>query len=225
MCDNLCWPFYLVSIMSFKMRHLWSCSLICSIFRKICCKPDIPAPNEEKPQQVKYIPSSFTQLFFIQLIMITNHFLMCAVKQFLGDDYFQPHDPEELQPYASYVQRVNSIYNSSAELFNAWITPDLHECTDISDKSRSLMCLRCHEVCTREMHIHQCTPTLWMKLHTSTSTAVNESWWNLFKRTSSIVQTLMRETPTRVSQSERMSGNWRIVSWFGNVLLSVQFTI
>lgn len=129
MCDNLCWPFYLVSIMLFKMRHLWSCSLICSIFRKICCKPDIPAPNEEKPQQVKYIPSSFTQLFFIQLIMITNHFLMCAVKQFLGDEYFQPHDPEELQPYASYVQRVNSIYNSSAELFNAWITPDLHECT------------------------------------------------------------------------------------------------
>ncbi|XP_017325125.1 cell surface glycoprotein CD200 receptor 1-A isoform X1 [Ictalurus punctatus] len=60
-----------------------------SIFRKICCKPDIPAPNEEKPQQ------------------------------FLGDEYFQPHDPEELQPYASYVQRVNSIYNSSAELFNA----------------------------------------------------------------------------------------------------------
>ncbi|KAF4086826.1 hypothetical protein AMELA_G00088840 [Ameiurus melas] len=52
-----------------------------SIFRKICCKPDIPAPNDEKPQQ--------------------------------------PYDPEELQPYASYVQRVNSIYNSSAELFNA----------------------------------------------------------------------------------------------------------
>ncbi|KAM9486459.1 cell surface glycoprotein CD200 receptor 1-like isoform 1-T1 [Clarias gariepinus] len=52
-----------------------------SIFRKICCKPDTPAPSEEKPQQ--------------------------------------PYDPEELQPYASYVQRVNSIYNSSAELFNA----------------------------------------------------------------------------------------------------------
>ncbi|MCJ8732835.1 hypothetical protein PDJAM_G00215950 [Pangasius djambal] len=52
-----------------------------SVFRKICCKPDIPASNEEKPQQ--------------------------------------PYDPEELQPYASYVQRVNSIYNSSAELFNA----------------------------------------------------------------------------------------------------------
>ncbi|XP_035390796.1 cell surface glycoprotein CD200 receptor 1 isoform X2 [Electrophorus electricus] len=31
----------------------------------------------------------------------------------------QPHDPEEVEPYASYVQRVNSIYNSSAELFNA----------------------------------------------------------------------------------------------------------
>ncbi|XP_026768635.2 cell surface glycoprotein CD200 receptor 1-A isoform X2 [Pangasianodon hypophthalmus] len=52
-----------------------------SVFRKICCKPDISASNEEKPQQ--------------------------------------PYDPEELQPYASYVQRVNSIYNSSAELFNA----------------------------------------------------------------------------------------------------------
>ncbi|XP_076858733.1 cell surface glycoprotein CD200 receptor 1 isoform X2 [Brachyhypopomus gauderio] len=31
----------------------------------------------------------------------------------------QPLDPEEVEPYASYVQRVNSIYNSSAELFNA----------------------------------------------------------------------------------------------------------
>ncbi|XP_072541112.1 cell surface glycoprotein CD200 receptor 1-B-like isoform X2 [Salminus brasiliensis] len=31
----------------------------------------------------------------------------------------QPRDPEEVEPYASYVQRVNSIYNSSAELFNA----------------------------------------------------------------------------------------------------------
>ncbi|KAI4888359.1 hypothetical protein NFI96_000294 [Prochilodus magdalenae] len=31
----------------------------------------------------------------------------------------QPRDPEEVEPYASYVQRVNSIYNSSADLFNA----------------------------------------------------------------------------------------------------------
>ncbi|XP_056610164.1 cell surface glycoprotein CD200 receptor 1-A-like isoform X1 [Triplophysa dalaica] len=31
----------------------------------------------------------------------------------------QPPDVEELEPYASYIQRVNSIYNSSAELFNA----------------------------------------------------------------------------------------------------------
>ncbi|XP_066497319.1 cell surface glycoprotein CD200 receptor 1-A-like [Hoplias malabaricus] len=31
----------------------------------------------------------------------------------------QPRDPEEVEPYASYVQRVNSIYNSSAELINA----------------------------------------------------------------------------------------------------------
>ncbi|XP_016385162.1 cell surface glycoprotein CD200 receptor 1-A-like [Sinocyclocheilus rhinocerous] len=31
----------------------------------------------------------------------------------------QPADVEEVEPYASYVQRVNSIYNSSAELFNA----------------------------------------------------------------------------------------------------------
>ncbi|KAK7168743.1 hypothetical protein R3I93_004904 [Phoxinus phoxinus] len=31
----------------------------------------------------------------------------------------QPTDVEEVEPYASYVQRVNSIYNSSAELFNA----------------------------------------------------------------------------------------------------------
>ncbi|XP_058246881.1 cell surface glycoprotein CD200 receptor 1-A-like isoform X2 [Hemibagrus wyckioides] len=52
-----------------------------SIFRKICCKLDKPATNEEKPQQ--------------------------------------PCDPEELEPYASYVQRVNSIYNSSADLFKA----------------------------------------------------------------------------------------------------------
>ncbi|KAF7709213.1 cell surface glycoprotein CD200 receptor 1-A isoform X2 [Silurus meridionalis] len=52
-----------------------------SIFRKICCKTDIPATTEEKPQQ--------------------------------------PYEPEELQPYASYVQRVNSIYNSSADLFSA----------------------------------------------------------------------------------------------------------
>ncbi|XP_026073977.1 cell surface glycoprotein CD200 receptor 1-like isoform X1 [Carassius auratus] len=31
----------------------------------------------------------------------------------------QPVDVEEVEPYASYIQRVNSIYNSSAELFNA----------------------------------------------------------------------------------------------------------
>ncbi|XP_057192158.1 cell surface glycoprotein CD200 receptor 1-A-like isoform X1 [Triplophysa rosa] len=31
----------------------------------------------------------------------------------------QPPDVEEVEPYASYIQRVNSIYNSSAELFNA----------------------------------------------------------------------------------------------------------
>lgn len=31
----------------------------------------------------------------------------------------QPTDVEEVEPYASYIQRVNSIYNSSAELFNA----------------------------------------------------------------------------------------------------------
>ncbi|KAJ8351520.1 hypothetical protein SKAU_G00229960 [Synaphobranchus kaupii] len=31
----------------------------------------------------------------------------------------QPQDVEEVEPYASYVQRVNSIYNSSAELCNA----------------------------------------------------------------------------------------------------------
>ncbi|XP_060786407.1 cell surface glycoprotein CD200 receptor 1-A-like isoform X2 [Neoarius graeffei] len=55
--------------------------ILLSVFRKICCKPDTPATNDEKPQQ--------------------------------------PCDPDELQPYASYVQRVNSIYNSSAELFNA----------------------------------------------------------------------------------------------------------
>lgn len=52
--------------------------------------------------------------------MITNT-LMFAVK--LSDVcdwvFFQPYDPEELQPYASYVQRVNSIYNSSADLFKA----------------------------------------------------------------------------------------------------------
>ncbi|KTG02632.1 hypothetical protein cypCar_00027167 [Cyprinus carpio] len=30
-----------------------------------------------------------------------------------------PADVEEVEPYASYIQRVNSIYNSSAELFNA----------------------------------------------------------------------------------------------------------
>lgn len=31
----------------------------------------------------------------------------------------QQPDVEEVEPYASYIQRVNSIYNSSAELFNA----------------------------------------------------------------------------------------------------------
>ncbi|XP_077072872.1 cell surface glycoprotein CD200 receptor 1 isoform X2 [Siphateles boraxobius] len=31
----------------------------------------------------------------------------------------QPIDVEEVEPYASYIQRENSIYNSSAELFNA----------------------------------------------------------------------------------------------------------
>ncbi|KAL6484379.1 hypothetical protein MHYP_G00064240 [Metynnis hypsauchen] len=31
----------------------------------------------------------------------------------------QPRDTEEVEPYASYVQRINSIYNSSADLCNA----------------------------------------------------------------------------------------------------------
>lgn len=31
----------------------------------------------------------------------------------------QKEEAEEVEPYASYVQRVNSIYNSSADLF-AW---------------------------------------------------------------------------------------------------------
>lgn len=53
-----------ISVSVSKLRHLWFCLLNCSVFRKICCKPDIPVTNEEKPQQVKYIPSSFTQLFF-----------------------------------------------------------------------------------------------------------------------------------------------------------------
>ncbi|XP_052003906.1 cell surface glycoprotein CD200 receptor 1-A-like [Xyrauchen texanus] len=35
------------------------------------------------------------------------------------DKPIQPHDVEEVEPYASYIQRVNFIYNSSAELFNA----------------------------------------------------------------------------------------------------------
>nr|XP_023684628.1 cell surface glycoprotein CD200 receptor 1-A-like isoform X2 [Paramormyrops kingsleyae] len=30
----------------------------------------------------------------------------------------KPQDAEEVEPYASYVQRINSIYNSSADLFN-----------------------------------------------------------------------------------------------------------
>ncbi|XP_051566510.1 cell surface glycoprotein CD200 receptor 1-A-like [Myxocyprinus asiaticus] len=41
------------------------------------------------------------------------------ISTLVKDKPIQPHDVEEVEPYASYIQRVNSIYNSSAELFNA----------------------------------------------------------------------------------------------------------
>ncbi|XP_027018439.1 cell surface glycoprotein CD200 receptor 1-A isoform X2 [Tachysurus fulvidraco] len=82
------WPIILACVLAaiiivFSLTGLFLCSnfKLLSIFRKLCCKPEMPVSNEEKPQQ--------------------------------------PYDPEELQPYASYVQRVNSIYNSSADLFKA----------------------------------------------------------------------------------------------------------
>ncbi|XP_060732973.1 cell surface glycoprotein CD200 receptor 1 isoform X1 [Tachysurus vachellii] len=82
------WPIIFVCVLAavliaFSLTGLYLCSnfKLLSIFRKLCCKPEMPVTNEEKPQQ--------------------------------------PYDPEELQPYASYVQRVNSIYNSSADLFKA----------------------------------------------------------------------------------------------------------
>ncbi|KAK3543482.1 hypothetical protein QTP70_023210 [Hemibagrus guttatus] len=68
---------FLLTVLYFKCKNC----MPLSVFRKICCKPDMPANNEDKPQL--------------------------------------PYDPEELQPYASYVQRVNSIYNSSADLFKS----------------------------------------------------------------------------------------------------------
>nr|XP_055071034.1 cell surface glycoprotein CD200 receptor 1-A [Misgurnus anguillicaudatus] len=47
---------------------------------------------------------------------------MCCKSQIstpAEDKPAQVPDVEEVEPYASYIQRVNSIYNSSAELFNA----------------------------------------------------------------------------------------------------------
>ncbi|XP_065149043.1 cell surface glycoprotein CD200 receptor 1-A isoform X2 [Paramisgurnus dabryanus] len=47
---------------------------------------------------------------------------MCCKSQIstpAEDKPAQLPDVEEVEPYASYIQRVNSIYNSSAELFNA----------------------------------------------------------------------------------------------------------
>lgn len=112
---------------------------------------------------------------------------MYVVKQFLGDFSPQPSEPEELQPYASYVQRVNSIYNSSAELFKAWITQVLHECTEmflIKKKKKisdvPMMRPSC-EVCKCRF-TDQCTPTLRIKLRTSPNTALNDSWWNPFQK-------------------------------------------
>lgn len=48
-----------------------------------------------------------------------NHYVY-NVSLTLTYSLFKPPDVEEVEPYASYIQRVNSIYNSSAELFNAW---------------------------------------------------------------------------------------------------------
>lgn len=173
------------------MRHLLSYSLTCSIFRKICCKPNTPASNEEKPQQVKYIPSSFTWLFFTQLIMIIKLLDVCG-KQCLGDDFFskavwswrsatlrqlRAKSKLHLQLFRRALQRLNHSRHLQQRTKTFRIKADLWRAHNAS----------CREVCTRQMQIHQCTPTLCMKLHTSSNTAVNESWWNPFKRTSTNV--------------------------------------
>lgn len=51
----------------------------------------------------------------------------------------KPADVEEVEPYASYIQRVNSIYNSSAELFNAWETLTFHDETGYQSKDMSVV--------------------------------------------------------------------------------------
>lgn len=45
------------------------------------------------------------------------------MKQCLGDDYFQPNDPDEMQNYSHYVPREMSVYNS---LFSAELETNAH---------------------------------------------------------------------------------------------------
>ncbi|XP_022535826.2 cell surface glycoprotein CD200 receptor 1-A isoform X1 [Astyanax mexicanus] len=87
---SIAWPFILLGVCVTCITVTFLTALYImrekigqlSVFRKLCCTPQIPTPAREEKTP-------------------------------------QPRDPEEVEPYASYVQRVNSIYNSSAELFNA----------------------------------------------------------------------------------------------------------
>ncbi|XP_048049028.1 cell surface glycoprotein CD200 receptor 1-A isoform X2 [Megalobrama amblycephala] len=95
---------------------------------------DIPNTGNFSRELIIAISSGF---FFFLLIIVSLAVvcLLCrkpkhisALKMFCckskisppaEDKPAQPADVEEVEPYASYIQRVNSIYNSSAELFNA----------------------------------------------------------------------------------------------------------
>lgn len=121
---------------------------------------------------------------------------MYAVKLInVGDDCFQPCDPEELEPYASYMQRVNSIYNSSADLFKAWITLDLRECTKtFLIKCRSRMCLR---MCVPSWGLH--------RVNADSSVHTYSSGWNY---TRVLILLLMRDDETPSKEHSTMCRLW-----------------
>ncbi|KAI1885045.1 hypothetical protein AGOR_G00216140 [Albula goreensis] len=66
---------------------------------------------------------SFTAAVLTGVFIIRKHLgklrNCCKTKMTPPPKAPQPQEVEEVEPYASYVQRVNSIYNSSAELCNA----------------------------------------------------------------------------------------------------------
>lgn len=69
-----------------------------------CCQQSGSSQSKSAPVSV-FLLYQFTCCV---LAVITTHFC---------DVHFQKEEMEEVEPYASYVQRVNDLYNSPADIF------------------------------------------------------------------------------------------------------------